>query len=59
MKDTKQITITETEKGFRFDVKGFTPMEVLGILRFHEKQMWVKLVTPNHKPEKIKKPTKP
>lgn len=38
------ITITKTEKGVRFDVTGvLAPFEVLGMLRYYEKDIWLRL----------------
>lgn len=41
---TQTITITKTEKGIKFEVsKNLSAFEALGLLRYYEKDIWLKL----------------
>ncbi len=41
----KEIVITEDKNGgINFRYTGFTPIEVLGLLRFQEKRVWLGMV---------------
>jgi hypothetical protein len=46
----KQIIITEENGLFSMEVTGFSVMEVLGVLRFNEKKLFVGLMQ-NEKPK--------
>lgn len=39
----KSIIIKESDEGMSFQIVGYTNFEALGILRFYEKDVWLKL----------------
>lgn len=53
----KTITITEENGMTSFKATGFSAMEVIGLLRFYEKDVWLKMQqTIEEKQKKTKKP---
>lgn len=53
----KQLTITETKEGLTLKNEGFSPVELMGVLRFYEKDVW--LMMQNRQQEKTKSTTNP
>ena len=54
----KSITITETKGGHEMKVIGYDNFEVMGILRFHEKRIWVNSFEKNEVKNQTKKEVK-
>ena len=49
----KSITIKTSEKGeVSFEISGYNEFEALGLLRFYEKQVWLKMTSNAGKKEK-------
>lgn len=47
----KKITITVTETGSKFHKENISSYEALGILRFYEKQLWLRMAEGQEKSE--------
>ena len=50
-----KIIIEKTKSGVSMSNDGFSPIEVLGIFRYLEKKIWLKMVNDEGRKEKLKK----